>query len=550
MKKRVFLSIFLTAATMIFICSVLLITTLYGEFAQERKNILYEELTIIERSIDLNGIQILEDLSEDTESRLTLIDISGRVIFDSKLDFSKMENHCDRPEIIDAFTYGEGQSTRMSNSMDYTSYYYAIKIDDNTVLRISNETLSFKSMLDRSLLVVLGISIACIFGSMYIANRFTKSIITPILTLNLDNPLDNVEYEEISPLLLRMDKQNKKINSQVLSLKQKQREFDGIIENMHESLIIFSNDKHILSANRSACKTFGVKHAQNLSYIELCRDPIYLQSVENAFIGKISNSKYEKNGRIYNLSVAPVECAEGFGAVLLAVDVTEKELADSMRQEFSANVSHELKTPLTSILGYAELMKSGFAKPADFPKFSTHIYDEANRLLSLIQDIIKLSHLDETGLREQFTEVDLYSVCRDVVNQLTMKAQGLNIKLDLFGENVTISALNAPLHEMIFNLCDNALNYNVPNGSVDIRIVTKPDKVKLIVSDTGIGIKEEHQPRIFERFYRVDKSHSKITGGTGLGLSIVKHTAMLHNANLSLESTFGAGTKITVEFPI
>lgn len=538
----------LSSLTILIMTSVLIIIALYNDYEEERKKELVTECSYIAAALEKADTDYLAKIGKDSQDRITLVSSNGTVLFDSAANVAVLENHLERPEIAAAMKNGSGEATRLSDTLDENTYYYAVKLTDGNVLRISITTASIFGIITDTAGIIVLILLLAVIIAILTARILTKAIVSPINKLNLDDPLSNNTYDELSFLLLRMDKQNKKISEQIGELEAKQNEFNTITESMKEALVIFGTNKHILFANTSAKVLFGNKNTNNIGYLELCRDVGYVRSVESAFLGKSSVERFIRNGRIYEMSLNPVKGNYSYAAVLFGVDITEKDQNEKLRREFSANVSHELKTPLTSIMGYAEIIQNGIAKPVDFPRFTEQIYSESKRLLTLIEDIIKLSRLDEQDLRKEFSPVDLLAISKRVINELTIKADLNSVSLSATGENCSILGIEGTLHEMIFNLCDNAITYNKVGGSVSIE-VKKDGKYPVIsVIDTGIGISPEHQTRIFERFYRVDKSRSKDTGGTGLGLSIVKHSAMLHNAEISLDSTLGVGTTIRVKF--
>lgn len=395
------------------------------------------------------------------------------------------------------------------------------------------------------LVVLLALLVAAL-----LASRLTHVFLAPITLLDLHDPLKNAAYDELSPLLHRIDRQNRRIRVQMDELRRRQAEFDDITARMDEGLVLFFASGDILFANHAVRRLFPRDSAAG-NYLTLCRDAAYTQAVEAALAGGGAHTKMEKNGRTYALTASSVaEDGAGHAAVLFIVDITEREQAEQQRQEFTANVSHELKTPLTSIMGYAEIIESGIAKPADIAPFAGKIRTEAQRLLSLIEDIIRLSQLDAGGEEVPFEPIELLSLCGTVRSRLQSKADRLGLSIECRGAAATVSGQRRTLEQMVFNLADNALAYNRPNGSVTLETGTNSSGAPFVrVSDTGIGIAPADQPRVFERFYRVDKSHSKMTGGTGLGLSIVKHGAALHHAEITLDSTPNVSTKITLTFP-
>lgn len=552
MRKKVFWSVFLASAITMLITVTAIVGIIYSNStralrAEVRAEALYvsEALNVIndENKID----EYIKEIGKNTENRITIIRADGKVVYDNEADPERMENHITRVEVEKALNTGKGDSTRHSDTIGNQNYYYAVKLDDGNIVRIANTTKSALGIIGNAAGLGLGLVIYILIVGIIIANILTKSFLKPLNNLDLDRPLRNDTYEELSPLLNSLEKKNKKITRQMDELTTKQEEFDYITSNMSEGLVIFDSHGSVLTANRSALEILNGGEAK--SYLTLYRDISYIQIIEKALKGVSSSTKINLNGRIYRFSVSSVEKNDnGYAAVLFIVDITERENSDAMRREFSANVSHELKTPLTSILGYAELIKDGFAKTEDVPSFANKIHTESHRLLTLIEDIIKLSHLDEGTMKKEFEDTDLMDIGRQVISKLDDKASRLGIDLSLEGKSAAIKGYKPVLFEMLFNICDNAITYNKENGKVTLTIKNDGDRAVVSVKDTGIGIAPEHQQRIFERFYRVDKSHSKETGGTGLGLSIVKHGAVLHNAKISLTSELGKGTEITIVF--
>lgn len=548
MKKRVFLSMLSISLLTIILISTFITAAMYNDFSSERKSELKTEAAYISKALEDSGLDYLKDIGKDSTNRLSLISPDGTVIYDNYADTAKLENHKDRPEFADALKKGSGEATRLSGTLGENTYYYALKLDSGNILRVSFTTKSIFGVVKHTIFFILLITLLVFLLAVAAARIFTKSIVAPINRLNLDNPLSNNTYDELTPLLSRMDMQNKKISAQIRELETKQNEFNAITNNMNEALVIFGENRHVLFANKSASKLFENVELTGKGYLELCRDMGYIRSVEAAFEGKSSSDTIVRNGRVYQLSVNPVNRNDKFAVVFFAVDITEKEQNEKIRREFTANVSHELKTPLTTIMGCAEIMKNGIAKQEDFPHFTEQIYYESKRLLTLIDDIIRLSKLDENSIQNEFKFVDLYKLSEKVIAQLKSKADRNNIKMMLEGGKIGIPGIEEVLHEMIFNLCDNAVTYNKQGGSVLVKIEESGNKVALSVKDTGIGIASKHHDRIFERFYRVDKSRSKETGGTGLGLSIVKHGALLHHADIELKSKPGEGTEVKLIF--
>lgn len=552
MTKRVFQSIFLCAAVTLILTAVF--TTLF-QYRTARENLqtqIEEEATYISEAFDTveSGARasLFDRIGKISQNRITWISENGEVLYDNRADAGSMDNHLSRPEVSEAASDGAGESERDSATRKTETLYYALRLSDGSLLRIAAESASLWGVLASTYSPLLLIAAVVLLLAGFIAFVLTRAIVRPFNTLDLKHPLENKTYDELSPLLRRLDKQNQESHEQVRLLTARQEEFDLITSGMQEGLVIFSKDGTVLSANAAARAILSGETGG--SYLQLCREKHYLSVVESALAGKAKTKKMKQGGRVYTLTATPVQNSlAGNAAVLFIVDITDSELSEKMRREFSANVSHELKTPLTSILGYAEIIGNGLAEESDIPKFADRIHKEAARLLTLIEDIIKLSQLDEDELRAEFVPVKLSELCQSVLQELSQKAEKAGVTLHFSGDEQTVSGFEPSLYEMIYNLCDNAIAYNKPGGRVNVSLEKTPEnKIRLSVRDTGIGIAEEHLGRVFERFYRVDKSHSKETGGTGLGLSIVKHAALMHDAELSIESTPQVGTTVQILF--
>ena len=551
MKKRIFLSICFASLISVLLSSVFIGGVIYRNSENEIKTEIRNEAFYLAHTLEFIGCDTayLSDTGENVSNRITLIDTDGTVLYDNYAEENDMTNHMSRPEVADAAANGTGEAVRHSNTVGEKTYYYAVRLSDGTIVRIANTSKTVYGVIRNAVGWIILISILVLIVAVVIAYLLSRSIIKPINNLNIDSPLSNNTYEELSPLLRRMDKQNAEIASKIRILKEKQNELDYITSSMSEGLVIFSETGNILSANASAGRI--LKGQTEGSYLMLSRDADYISCVESALKGKASTKKMKTENKVYSLSASPVANeSKDYAAVLFIVDITDRELAEQMRREFTANVSHELKTPLTSILGYAEIISNGIAKPEDINGFAGRIYSEASRLMTLIQDIIHLSRLDEGELRHEFEKVNLSEVCKKAVNDLSEKAKAAKITLNEDIDDIVMNGYEPVLYEIVFNLCDNAIIYNKPEGSVSVSLKSDSSKAILTVSDTGIGIAPEHQARIFERFYRVDKSRSKETGGTGLGLSIVKHGAMLHDAEIAISSKPDKGTSISITFNI
>ncbi|MDD3074271.1 MAG: ATP-binding protein [Eubacteriales bacterium] len=552
MKKRLYKSMLLLAFITIIITSVLITGVIYREFYVRMQQEIRNEALFIAAGINQNGEAVFSGLSDkENSSRITWVASDGTVLFDNVARAENMENHRNRPEIADALKNGSGEAVHLSKTLGTQTFYHAVRLKDGTVLRVSAATNSvFKSVLDLIPYIVL-ISLPVIGVTMIIANLLAKKIIVPLNNLNLEDPLANDVYDELSPLLSRMAKQNDQIENQFKKLKEKQEEFNAITENIREGIIILNKKGQILSINNSAAAIFGVSPSNSINkhIFTLNRCITFQKAVESALDGNSFEDIFTQGNNTFNLLASPVKDDKPIKGVILFIwDITEKQSAEKLRREFSANVSHELKTPLTSILGYAELMKNGMVRPEDIPVSSERIYNEARHLISLIEDIIQISRLDEKNVQLSFEDIDLLELAQEAAGRLTALALQKQIKLSVSGEKAIVAGVWPILEEMVFNLCDNAIKYNREKGTVDVNVSTASENVILTVADDGFGIPREHQDRVFERFYRIDKSHSRDTGGTGLGLAIVKHSVEFHNARLQLSSEPGKGTTVKVFF--
>ena len=532
-------------AVVVLLCSLgIVIGVLYNHFTGVQVQQLKDELSLAVTGTEQYGNAFLENV-EANRFRVTWIDTDGTVLFDTQVDQSVMENHADREEIREAFETGSGSAVRNSSTLTEQTYYEAQRLTDGTVLRISaNQASAWALMMDLLWPIIL-IAVLAIGLSALLARRMAKNIVEPLNKLNLEQPLSNDTYEELSPLLRRINQQHLQINAQMRKLQRKTDEFIQITSHMQEGLVVLDKETHIRSINSAAMKIFGAEGTcVGTSFFQVNRSNALRQALNDALDRGHGSTVQELDGRAFRFDMSSIQ-SEGnlLGAVILAVDVTESQNAEQMRREFSANVSHELKTPLQGIIGSAELLESGMVKPEDTPRFVGHIRKEATRLVNLIEDIIRLSQLDE-GVELPSEQVDMLQLSQDVTEILGASAAEKQVSVSVSGAGFTILGVRRMLQEIIYNLCDNAIKYNVPGGSVTIHA----ENNCLVVSDTGIGIPAEHKDRIFERFYRVDKSHSKASGGTGLGLSIVKHAAAYHKAEISLESAPGKGTTITIQF--
>jgi len=551
MTKKIFQSIIIVAATVLLASLTIILGVFYEYFGNIQKGQLTDELNLASVSVIKDGVDYLEQLQSD-HYRLTWIDTDGTVLYDTETGNEELENHKDRAEVKTAFEKGIGESTRYSATLMEKTRYYAKRLEDGTVLRISAKYATTGLLVLGMLQPIIFIIIGALLLSSVLASRLSKRIVEPLNNLDLERPLENETYEEISPLLNRINRQSGEISKQLRRLEEKTDEFNQITESMKEGLVLLDNKGIVLSINPAARNIFGsdTQGAVGHDFLRLDRSRTLSAAIEKTFEEGHSEIRIERMGREYQLDISRIESAgKVLGAVMLAFDITEQEYAERNRREFTANVSHELKTPLQGIIGSADLIETGMVKPEDMPRFIGHIRKEATRLVALIEDIIRLSQLDE-GNELPCEEFDLMDIAEEVEQNLESAAGARDITLSLSGRNAIMYGVRRLMYEIVYNLCDNAIKYNLPGGKVEIMVDRKDEEAVLCVKDNGIGIAPEHQDRVFERFYRVDKSHSKSSGGTGLGLSIVKHAVQYHHGKLELKSEIRKGTEITVHFPI
>ena len=550
MSSKIFKSILMAAGVVLLASLLIIMGCMYEYFGGVQGNQMQDELNLAAAAVEDSGASYLEKVNGG-HYRLTWIGTDGTVLYDSKADQDSMENHLQRDEVQQALETGEGQSSRYSKTLMEKTLYRALRLSDGSVLRISiNQVTVWLLALGmlRPILVVLAAALAL---SGLLASRLSRRIVEPLNKLDLDHPLDNNgAYEELSPLLRRINYQHIEIERQMSTLQKKTDEFNQTIRNMQEGLVLLDESGHVLSINPAAQRIFDVTDAcVGKDFLTVDRDVSLSAAIRQAITGGHSEIRASRFGRSYQFDISRID-SEGvaIGAVLLAFDITEQEQAEARRREFTANVSHELKTPLQGIIGSAELIEKGMVAPEDVPRFIGHIRTEASRMVTLIGDIIRLSQLDE-GAEMPEEDVELLSLAEEVEANLQTAAANRQITLRAGGEPVVVHGVRRLLYEVIYNLCDNAIKYNVDKGSVDVRVGTQDGAAQVTVSDTGIGIPVQDQDRVFERFYRVDKSHSKASGGTGLGLSIVKHAVQYHHGKIDLQSTPGKGTTIRVLLP-
>ena len=549
MTKKIFRSFMLSAVAVLLAGGVIVMTCLYSYFASVQESQLQDQLQLAAAAVETEGTDYLNKLKAD-RYRLTWIAADGSVLCDTKRDAESLENHGDRLEVREALRTGSGSSTRYSSTLLEKTSYYAQRMPDGSVLRISVSRATVGMLMLGMLPAILLTAAAALVLSGLLAGRLSRRITAPLNALDLERPLENDTYEELSPLLCRINVQRQQIDRQLTDLRRRSDEFRQITSHMQEGLVLLNESGAVLSINAAACRVFGTGESclgQDFLTVDRGRD--VSDALASAMDAGHSEVRVQRLGRIYQFDISRIQSGpDTLGAVLLAFDITQQETAEQSRREFTANVSHELKTPLQGIIGSAELIENGLVKQEDLPRFVGHIRREAQRLVALIGDIIRLSQLDE-GDPLPWERVDVSVLCRDIAADLRDKSEKSGTAITVEGPEIPVEGVRRLLYETVYNLCDNAIQYNVPGGSVRVTVTDRGDSAAISVADTGIGIAPEHQSRVFERFYRVDKSHSKASGGTGLGLSIVKHAVAYHHGTLDLESQPGKGTTITVTIP-
>lgn len=550
MTKKIFKSTVLVSAMILILGSALVMGILYRYFGKQLDGELEKEASYLAYGVEQSGVNYLEHLQQK-DARITYIDASGNVLYDSQADISSMENHSDRKEFEEAVQKGHGYAERMSSTLSEKTVYYARKLTDGTVLRVAVVHSSILALMLQLLPSVIDVAIVMLILAGIAAARISAKIVKPINTLDLDHPEDNQIYEEVGPLLSRIHKQNYQIQMQLETARRNQEEFQIITENMQEGLLVIDAYTMILSGNSSVWRMFQLREPKTGdSVYSLDRNEDFRKVVEDVLKGQHGSAMLQLDGEYVQLIANPVSRDDRVvGAVLLLVNETEKVERENLRREFSANVSHELKTPLTSISGFAEIIQDGMVQGEDVQKFAGRIYREAQRLIQLVEDTIKISQLDEGENPYEWEKVDAYAVVKNVCGNLRDIAAKKNVHFFIDGENLIFCTVKPILEEVIYNLCDNGIKYNREDGTVSIHLQELKDSVEIRVKDNGIGIPREDCSRVFERFYRVDKSHSKAIGGTGLGLSIVKHGVTFLGGTLKMLSEEGKGTEITMTFP-
>lgn len=550
MTKKIFKSIMFVCALVLAVGLAAVMGILYRNFDGQMRKELSKEAAYLAYGVEQQGVDYLKNI-KDKSARITYIDQDGTVLFDNEADVSEMKNHSDRTEFQKAEKYGAGESSRYSDTLSEKTIYYALRLKDDTVLRVSGTQDSVLALVENLIFPLCGLLCLMLILSGIMASVISKRIVKPINELDLESPEENRIYEELSPLLSKIHRQNREIQNQLELAKQQQEEFALITENMQEGLIVIDKYTMILSANSSAWNLFHMDRVcQGESVYCLDREEEFRHAIEQVLSGEHTELVLKLNGSDIQMIANPViRDKKTEGAVVLLVNVTEKLERESLRREFSANVSHELKTPLTSISGFAEIMQGGLVKCEDIPQFAGRIYKESQRLLQLVEDVIQISQLDEEKTSYTWEPVDVYQVCKNAFESLKEKAKRLNVHLYICGEYMKMEAVRTLLEEAVYNVCDNAIKYNRNDGSVSVFLTQIAQEIQIVVKDTGVGIPKEDQDRVFERFYRVDKSHSKEIGGTGLGLSIVKHAVGALKGSVMLRSEEGNGTEICMKFP-
>ena len=550
MTKKIFKSIMFVCALVLAVGLAAVMGILYRNFDGQMRKELSKEAAYLEYGVEQQGVDYLKNI-KDKSARITYIDQDGTVLFDNEANVSEMKNHSDRTEFQKAEKYGAGESSRYSDTLSEKTIYYALRLKDGMVLRVSGTQDSVLALVENLIFPLCGLLCLMLILSGIMASAISKRIVKPINELDLESPEENWIYEELSPLLSKIHRQNREIQNQLELAKQQQEEFALITENMQEGLIVIDKYTMILSANSSAWNLFHMDRVcQGESVYCLDREEEFRHAIEQVLSGEHTELVLKLNGSDIQLIANPViRDKKTEGAVVLLVNVTEKLERESLRREFSANVSHELKTPLTSISGFAEIMQGGLVKCEDIPQFAGRIYKESQRLLQLVEDVIQISQLDEEKTSYTWEPVDVYQVCKNAFESLKEKAKRLNVHLYICGEYMKMEAVRTLLEEAVYNVCDNAIKYNRNDGSVSVFLTQTAQEIQIVVKDTGVGIPKEDQDRVFERFYRVDKSHSKEIGGTGLGLSIVKHAVGALKGSVILRSEEGNGTEICMKFP-
>ena len=550
MTKRIFRATLLVGVAVLIASLTLVMGALYSYFGRVQESQLRDELSLAAVGVEQNGMDYLKQLESD-QYRITWLDADGAVLYDTRADAESMENHAQRQEVQQALATGEGESSRYSATLLQKTVYYAKRLPDGTVLRLSAIRVTTGVLVLNMLQPILLVLAVALILSGVLASRLARRITEPMNRLDLEHPLENDTYEELAPLLRRMEHQRRQIDRQMDELRRRSEEFEQITGSMSEGLVLLDEAGVILSINPAARRLLdAAENCVGQDLLTVDRDVALSDALRQAAEQGHSEFRGQRNGREYQFDVTRIQTdGRTAGTVLLVFDVTERAFAERNRREFTANVSHELKTPLQGIIGSAELLENGLVKQEDVPRFIGHIRSEAQRLVTLIGDIIRLSQLDE-GEPMPAEPVELLALAREAAESLQSAAAARNVTITVEGEPVELTGVRRLLYEIVFNLCDNAIKYNTDGGRVQVTVTKENETAAVTVRDTGIGIPPDQQDRVFERFYRVDKSHSKASGGTGLGLSIVKHAVQYHHGAIHLQSEVGKGTEIRVTFPV
>lgn len=548
MIKKIFRSTFFATLGVLLVTLFMVVGLLYGYFTQVQKEQLQTETALAAQGVSLEGQDYFNELKM-SNVRITWVDNQGKVLYDNESDAQTMDNHANREEIKEALKDGYGESVRYSKTLTTQSLYSAQRLDNGTVIRLSVTRHSILVLLFRMFQPLALILVLAFFLSLWLSRSIAKSVVGPLNRLDLDHPLENDAYEEISPLLRRIARHQKEVTEREVVIEQRQSEFDTIISKIKEGMILLDNNCRIISINQAAQDILQTDQTcLGKDMLQIIRNLSLNNWLEKGLQGRKQEGILQLDDSHYKVMVRPIQSEDKVtGLALLFFDVTEQLQAEQLRREFTANVSHELKTPLHLISGYSEMLASDVVAQKDVPQFAEKIHSESQRMIQLVEDIIKLSHLDESE-ELAMEPVNLYQISEEILESLSAKANERHINLHLLGEPAYITGNHALIHSLIYNLCDNAIIYNRDKGDVTVGITLNEDKIVLTVQDTGVGIAKDEQERIFERFYRVDKSRSKKLGGTGLGLSIVKHAVNQHHADIKVESQLGLGTKMTVTF--
>ena len=551
MTKRILKSILVVSVAVLVMSTTLTMGILYRYFGKQIGKELRREAAYLAIAVEKEGMEAFESLPPEAE-RVTYIAEDGSVLFDSEADEDSMENHGQREEIKEASEKGSGTAVRTSDTLSKKTLYYALRLKDNSILRVSSEQYNVPGIVGGMIQPVLIMLVIMAVLSYLIAARLSRNIVNPINALDLEHPEENQIYDEIAPLLTKINRQQKSLQKEISDAKRQQEEFSMITENMEEGFVVIDSHTEILSNNSSALNLLGAEPEKGRrSVLALNRSEDFQNAVERVLAGQHVLANMDLAGTSCQVTANPVYHENQVtGAVLLIQDVTERMRGEQMRREFTANVSHELKTPLTSISGFAEIIQDGYVKPEDTKKFAGRIFKEAQRLITLVNDVIKISQLDEGKIQFEKETVDLYEETREIFKHLEPKAEEAGVHLYLYGPHIKVNTVKTILEEILTNLCDNGVKYNKPGGSLTVTLSQDGAATQVVVEDTGIGIAQEDKNRIFERFYRVDKSHSKAIGGTGLGLSIVKHGSLFLGAKMKVESSLGEGSRFILTLPV